>query len=390
LVQARIIFDMQTMDLAAATFDTFLADPRYAEIGGRLKLFSDIAAMPVDAPPDLSHHLWLAMAQSEFLKRLQLLLHELNDFVPHAGTQFKGKAIQLATLADFVLLAEQVILDTAEKFQNRFTLNDQSQEIIFRLHAQPFLGSLGRLLRLSEDQQGLLEEPPLRPPPIRKSSTSQESKFLVIRALPGFNKDFWLAFAAATFIILGMGLLLVPAMTASRSEKRIGGLIAMVPLLIGLALFAVWLRGKFKPFDKTITKKRLASLRIWAQMKFADLLKCDPSAQTFSLIELTDNSSDAGSKGFIVRKEVVLPRPTAIGSSSSVVASAQSACLCCLGEFQSKDQVAMLPCFHIFCEDCITKWATSGARSCGVCPACRASFEPSSFDIQFQDSQSIV
>mmetsp|Transcript_21644 Transcript_21644/g.40779 ORF Transcript_21644/g.40779 Transcript_21644/m.40779 type:complete len:175 (-) Transcript_21644:44-568(-) len=49
-------------------------------------------------------------------------------------------------------------------------------------------------------------------------------------------------------------------------------------------------------------------------------------------------------------------------------------CRCCHGEFEENCAVAVLPCGHSFCEDCIAEWALSGHAMSATCPLCRENF----------------
>ena len=46
-------------------------------------------------------------------------------------------------------------------------------------------------------------------------------------------------------------------------------------------------------------------------------------------------------------------------------------CVCCLDDFTPKDTLAVLPCGHVFHEECVMKWFLADA-SAGACPMCRA------------------
>ena len=50
-------------------------------------------------------------------------------------------------------------------------------------------------------------------------------------------------------------------------------------------------------------------------------------------------------------------------------------CACCLDDFQPRSQVAILPCGHVFHEDCIARWSLATSKSANSCPTCRTSFE---------------
>ncbi|CAE7581461.1 RMR1 [Symbiodinium natans] len=49
-------------------------------------------------------------------------------------------------------------------------------------------------------------------------------------------------------------------------------------------------------------------------------------------------------------------------------------CLCCLEDFQGTSSIAVLPCGHIFHEECITSWALATSKAGNSCPQCRSSY----------------
>lgn len=54
-----------------------------------------------------------------------------------------------------------------------------------------------------------------------------------------------------------------------------------------------------------------------------------------------------------------------------VDAAAQQTCLCCLEDFTSNSQVALLLCGHVFHEECIARWFLSSQERASSCPTCR-------------------
>mmetsp|Transcript_42923 Transcript_42923/g.100003 ORF Transcript_42923/g.100003 Transcript_42923/m.100003 type:complete len:213 (+) Transcript_42923:67-705(+) len=49
-------------------------------------------------------------------------------------------------------------------------------------------------------------------------------------------------------------------------------------------------------------------------------------------------------------------------------------CACCLDDFLPQSRVAVLPCGHVFHEDCIASWSLASRACANTCPSCRASF----------------
>ena len=54
----------------------------------------------------------------------------------------------------------------------------------------------------------------------------------------------------------------------------------------------------------------------------------------------------------------------------------EAACICCLEEFQPNSQVAILPCGHMYHEECIARWSIARAFRAS-CPSCRVRYDDS-------------
>ncbi|CAE7208276.1 CPK1 [Symbiodinium sp. KB8] len=108
--------------------------------------------------------------------------------------------------------------------------------------------------------------------------------------------------------------------------------------------------------------------RIWARAAYGFAGQPEPSVLQMMSICRDDRGSKAratpsqhsGSLGLVTLPEQLC--------TSSVH------CWCCHEEFQEGYIVAVLPCSHTFCEDCIVKWSISGHTMSATCPLCRASF----------------
>eukprot|EP00439_Symbiodinium_sp_Y106_P041221 s743_g5.t1 len=59
--------------------------------------------------------------------------------------------------------------------------------------------------------------------------------------------------------------------------------------------------------------------------------------------------------------------------AQSLAVSTQT-CICCLEDFEESCEVAVLPCGHVFHQECIASWAISSSRNRGSCPTCRENF----------------
>jgi hypothetical protein len=77
---------------------------------------------------------------------------------------------------------------------------------------------------------------------------------------------------------------------------------------------------------------------------------------------------------------VAAPAPAAAPAAAAAAAAAATAgssedhrsgffCVICMSNFEPGTRVRMLPCFHSYCDDCITPWLH--LRS--TCPTCKVS-----------------
>mmetsp|Transcript_54142 Transcript_54142/g.127245 ORF Transcript_54142/g.127245 Transcript_54142/m.127245 type:complete len:204 (-) Transcript_54142:101-712(-) len=68
---------------------------------------------------------------------------------------------------------------------------------------------------------------------------------------------------------------------------------------------------------------------------------------------------------------VVSKRPS---KSRASCAHSAKTCTCCLEDFVPDSHVAILPCGHVFHEECIATWSLSLSASSCLCPTCRTSY----------------
>lgn len=61
-------------------------------------------------------------------------------------------------------------------------------------------------------------------------------------------------------------------------------------------------------------------------------------------------------------------------------------CSCCLKEYEPEDDVAVILCGHLYCEQCLAEWVCSGKKAGSMCPICRFDFTLESIDPSKIDS----
>eukprot|EP00439_Symbiodinium_sp_Y106_P068495 s374_g11.t1 len=70
----------------------------------------------------------------------------------------------------------------------------------------------------------------------------------------------------------------------------------------------------------------------------------------------------------------VLDKASVLDPAPAKGMNEQGTCLCCLEDFEDSSVVALLPCGHIFHEECIMAWGIAKRRASTGCPVCRQSF----------------
>ena len=111
---------------------------------------------------------------------------------------------------------------------------------------------------------------------------------------------------------------------------------------------------------------------VWSSMKFLDFqaaTEADTAAAPpgFHLIQFSEPSNPSHSPVKSVLRKVFIPAKPRM--------ALQPTCACCLDDFSANDLVALLPCGHIFHEECVMKWFLTQA-SAAACPMCRACCTP--------------
>ena len=159
-----------------------------------------------------------------------------------------------------------------------------------------------------------------------------------------------------TFFMLGaclmcLGINLVPAVVI---------LVTMLGLGILLCLCRVCTkRPNHDNHDPTLTAPR--HKQVWASLTLAEM---ESASVDFRLVQFgrSPSSSPRVARNVLGRVSV----PAAVARRGD-----QPACACCMDDFVSEEALAMLPCGHVFHEECIMQWFLTDLSD-GVCPMCRA------------------
>ena len=104
---------------------------------------------------------------------------------------------------------------------------------------------------------------------------------------------------------------------------------------------------------------------VWASIAFRDLSFGNEGSNDLQFRRVIVQKSTSGAKW----------QQSEPASIAGEVFSNKPTCACCLEDFQPLNQVAVLPCGHIFHEECIAHWSIASSKSANSCPTCRKSFE---------------
>ncbi|CAE7241408.1 Rnf103 [Symbiodinium microadriaticum] len=98
---------------------------------------------------------------------------------------------------------------------------------------------------------------------------------------------------------------------------------------------------------------------IWASLRFGSIGSVTPEFRQVCVRQAEKIEWEAG--------DVV----TRLGASDPAT---DKTCICCLEDYQPNNQIALLPCGHVFHEECLACWSVSSAAAGRCCPTCRKSY----------------
>jgi len=146
---------------------------------------------------------------------------------------------------------------------------------------------------------------------------------------------------------------------------------ASMSVLLFLLLFVVVFTKTARAEDGTVngTEMEKECHCVWAGYKFGELDTPTPAGLVFNLVSVKTDLSDPESPSNITWTALTTVSRTLSGSISS-----QKSCACCLEDFDVDTEVAVLPCGHVYHEECIARWVLSSAKEAS-CPTCRTPFD---------------
>ncbi|CAE7802192.1 Rnf103 [Symbiodinium sp. CCMP2456] len=174
-------------------------------------------------------------------------------------------------------------------------------------------------------------------------------------------------FSKFTCCLISAGLLLpfsvsIPGFASFRKEI-IGASCLMI--FLGTLVRMRLQRCRCEVMKAEVVPKRDIRRRLWATIMYDSLSAAE---HDFHCMQIQSQDPHKAPTKRILEKASVLDPAPAKGMNE------QSTCLCCLEDFEDSSVVALLPCGHIFHEDCIMAWTIAKRRASKGCPVCRQSF----------------
>ncbi|CAJ1375240.1 unnamed protein product [Effrenium voratum] len=163
-------------------------------------------------------------------------------------------------------------------------------------------------------------------------------------------------------ISLGLALPLLVAVPSIRPFRKEIIVVACVLIFVG-TLTRLRLERCREELRSHTEKKREVRRRCWAAMRYEDL--CAEEPPEFHLMVIHQGPDGAPQREVLDVASVL---------ESGLSLKNQTTCLCCLDDFEASQMVALLPCGHLFHEDCCLAWSSSKRRAGRTCPICRANF----------------
>ncbi|CAE7358831.1 Rnf103 [Symbiodinium sp. CCMP2456] len=148
---------------------------------------------------------------------------------------------------------------------------------------------------------------------------------------------------------------------------------ASVSVLLFLLLFVVVFTktaAQARPDTADAMEMQKEQHCVWAACKFGELEACTRPVFSLLLVKNDPGPSDSSDLDNIVTWTTL----TTVGHRLTGAISCQRACACCLEDYHMDSDVALLPCGHIYHQECIARWCVASGKAAS-CPTCRTSFD---------------
>ena len=139
----------------------------------------------------------------------------------------------------------------------------------------------------------------------------------------------------------------------------IPGLVTMLSLACLIVVCRIVVPANHSEEDEE-QPANLPRKQVWASVNLASLNASPPD---FHLVQFHRPAGSSEQLMKTVLWQVSVP--------SAKAPCEQLTCSCCMDDFRPTDPLALLPCGHVFHEECVMKWFLTDA-SAGACTMCRA------------------
>jgi uncharacterized CHY-type Zn-finger protein len=329
-------------------------------------------------------------AQNTFLSRIKEEVNKLNRFV--AQTQGKMKTCEeLRDLAIFAETNRVAFVKIVKKLEKKCGPCCELQFFLQGLPKEPFLDSLAdempnaqaelqtRLVLAGVCRESVVQET-LQPeevhiivpeasqiqPPEANSSLAQQQQNMTSQRQARLRR-FRAPVAFISYAVFPISLACALKSFGVIPDAAMSVFLGLH--LFSLAMFGLWyLASSCRAVGLQLEQAPRVRDCVWQQLRYSELCSKE-FTPSFAVVRVTRGDDDRG-----IVKVLEKQYPDLHPFSVAVTNVAQSTCGCCLEEFTSDDAVVLLPCYHVFCDECITSWASSSAKGAHNCPTCRSSF----------------
>eukprot|EP00931_Biecheleriopsis_adriatica_P069276 TRINITY_DN43143_c0_g1_i1.p1 TRINITY_DN43143_c0_g1~~TRINITY_DN43143_c0_g1_i1.p1 ORF type:complete len:423 (+),score=68.05 TRINITY_DN43143_c0_g1_i1:64-1332(+) len=348
--------------------------------------------------------------KEEFLCLLQDEIRKLNQFVVQAKSEAQ-LAPDLEELAIFAETNRTAIRKIVKKFHKKCGPSQELQLQLQSLDNEPFLASLAQelpkariALQIRLSSAGVCQEEPhgltqisvqnafsagsdaiqvtreeLDPSPSTAGSGAMCSvlvRFLCEQILPQRVQERFLFLALLCF-----GVLLLVASFVLRCVPTIPDSLVSMTCGAGLLMTLTGIVTRMISFCTAVESCTQHSPSLhhctWQQLEYGNLC-VDGFSSNFVVMKVWCEEDGHAVSEIADHVPLGLPQEPIGGAMSGRVW--QTSCGCCLKEFDTFDEVTLLPCYHIFCSQCICSWALARAKGSHSCPICRARFRDLNMD----------
>eukprot|EP00440_Ansanella_granifera_P000972 gb/GFBE01001049.1/.p1 GENE.gb/GFBE01001049.1/~~gb/GFBE01001049.1/.p1 ORF type:complete len:388 (+),score=50.01 gb/GFBE01001049.1/:1-1164(+) len=314
---------------------------------------------------DVSVHadcLDLQAVEQQVLDRIQSAIGRLNGLVQtELGSEQDDDHIQRLTV--FSELNRSAIVELVEEYQKKIGPSDRLRSLVQQLPEEPFVQ--------------LLETEPTAPASANGIVATKVMVWLRLARSVAQGQEIpeelqqRMATGAAG---VALGVLCIAAFSV---PQPLAGPLRGVAI-VGSFLFLIWVCIRHcRQTGRLMFLREVGMIGVgprslfcsWARLLHKDL----PQEEAHGTVKLK-HMAVHGKRGTACWAEPASDEGPAREIPVSAIKRRHVECLCCLSDMGPDDVVALLPCGHVFHEECIVSWAVSGTTAADTCPLCRLSF----------------